>query len=429
MAAVKNKKAAAPASVQALALASISKGLKRLQTADRKAGNEVSVVLTQASAESVAADRSREYPTLNHSISLVIRRTSLPRGGIVMLHGAGASGKTTYALQMCAHVQQEGGLAIYVDGECKLDLGYAQRLGVNVGDLVLLRPRTIQGAYRGLVLSLAAWRTALEQNGMAHDALPVVVVWDSYQSVGSEKADVDNLQGVAYGGDARDYSQMLRQIKFHIWYYGALFLGIDQVRASMEQPSRFSAPKDKFGVGNAPFHASLVVLVFEETSKIKKGPIQIGNAIRITGKKVQVGPNGGSANAINLSGHGLNPVYGLEQAMLATGIAKVEKRNGRNVTVFVSNLTGEEVTWREWSDLSEILASQEGLAEEMDSLVSVILDSPNVLDYLVANAEGTDAPVTAGADAPTPIAEALDVAAANSADEAAFDGVELDMGT
>ena len=88
------------------------------------------------------------------TMDVAIGRGGAPLSRITILHGKEGGGKTTVALQLIAEVQQRGGLAMYIDKEHKLDLDYAESLGVDLTRMMTSRPKTLEGVIKVIVTDL-----------------------------------------------------------------------------------------------------------------------------------------------------------------------------------------------------------------------------------------------------------------------------------
>ena len=141
----------------------------------------------------------------------------LPKGRVVEIYGPEASGKTTLTLQVVAEIQKEGGTAAFVDAEHALDPVYAEKIGVNVEDLLISQPDTGE--------------QALEITDMLvrSGALDVVVI-DSVAAL-TPKAEIEGEMGDTHVGlQARLMSQALRKLTANIKRSNCLVIFINQIR-------------------------------------------------------------------------------------------------------------------------------------------------------------------------------------------------------
>ncbi len=198
----------------------------------------------------------------------------LPRGRVVEIYGPEASGKTTLALQTVAEVQKAGGTAAFVDAEHALDPLYAQRLGVNVDDLLVSQPDTGE--------------QALEITDMLVRSGAVgTVVIDSVAAL-TPKAEIEGEMGDSHMGlQARLMSQALRKLTGNIKRSNTLVIFINQIR--MKIGVMFGNPETTTGGNALKFYAS-VRLDIRRIGAIKKGEEIIGNQTRVKVVKNKLAP-------------------------------------------------------------------------------------------------------------------------------------------
>jgi recombination protein RecA len=198
----------------------------------------------------------------------------LPRGRVVEIFGPEASGKTTLALQVAAEAQKLGGTAAFVDAEHALDPQYAEKLEVNVGDLLVSQPDTGEQA-----LEIA---DMLVRSG----AVDVVVI-DSVAAL-TPKAEIEGEMGDSHVGlQARLMSQALRKLTANIKRSNTLVIFINQIR--MKIGVMFGSPETTTG-GNALKFYSSVRLDIRRVGALKKGEEIIGNETRVKVVKNKMAP-------------------------------------------------------------------------------------------------------------------------------------------
>jgi recombination protein RecA len=198
----------------------------------------------------------------------------LPRGRIVEIYGPESSGKTTLTLQVVAEVQKLGGTAAFVDAEHALDPAYAQKVGVNVDDLLISQPDTGE--------------QALEITDMLvrSGAVDVIVV-DSVAAL-TPKAEIEGEMGDSHMGlQARLMSQALRKLTGNIKRSNCLVIFINQIR--MKIGVMFGNPETTTGGNALKFYAS-VRLDIRRIGSIKKGEEVIGSETRVKVVKNKVSP-------------------------------------------------------------------------------------------------------------------------------------------
>lgn len=198
----------------------------------------------------------------------------LPRGRVVEIYGPESSGKTTLTLQVIAQAQKTGGVCAFVDAEHALDPTYAQKLGVNVDDLLVSQPDTGEQA-----LEIA---DMLVRSG----AVDVVVV-DSVAAL-VPKAEIEGEMGDAHVGlQARLMSQALRKLTGNIKRTNCMVIFINQIR--MKIGVSYGSPETTTGGNALKFYAS-VRLDIRRVGAVKKGEEIIGNQTRIKVVKNKMAP-------------------------------------------------------------------------------------------------------------------------------------------
>ncbi len=198
----------------------------------------------------------------------------LPRGRVVEIYGPESSGKTTLTLQVVAEAQKLGGTAAFVDAEHALDPSYAEKLGVNVDDLLVSQPDTGEQA-----LEIA--------DMLVRSAAVDVVVIDSVAAL-TPKAEIEGEMGDSHVGlHARLMSQALRKLTANIKRSNTLVIFINQIR--MKIGVMFGSPETTTG-GNALKFYSSVRLDIRRTGSIKKGDEVAGNETRVKVVKNKMAP-------------------------------------------------------------------------------------------------------------------------------------------
>ncbi|MGN2245697.1 recombinase RecA [Frateuria sp. GZRR35] len=198
----------------------------------------------------------------------------LPRGRVIEIYGPESSGKTTLTLQAIANCQKNGGTAAFVDAEHALDPTYAEKLGVNVADLLISQPDTGEQA-----LEIA---DMLVRSG----AVDMVVV-DSVAAL-TPKAEIEGEMGDSHVGlHARLMSQALRKLTANIKKSNCLVIFINQIR--MKIGVMFGSPETTTGGNALKFYAS-VRLDIRRIGAVKKGDEVIGSETRVKVVKNKVAP-------------------------------------------------------------------------------------------------------------------------------------------
>src|SRR3954471_12139501 len=200
----------------------------------------------------------------------------LPRGRVIEIYGPESSGKTTLTLQVVSEIQKLGGTAAFVDAEHALDPSYAEKLGVNVNELLVSQPDTGEQALE--ITDMLVRSSAVD-----------LVVIDSVAAL-TPKAEIEGEMGDSLPGlQARLMSQALRKLTGNIQRSNTMVIFINQLRMKIGVMMPGQSPETTTGGNALKFYAS-IRLDIRRIGAVKKGEEVVGNQTRIKVVKNKLAP-------------------------------------------------------------------------------------------------------------------------------------------
>ncbi len=264
----------------------------------------------------------------------------IPKGRVVEIYGPESSGKTTLAMHIIAEAQKAGGIAAFIDAEHAFDRFYAQKLGIDIENLLISQP---DNGEQALEITDSLIRSA---------AIDVVVI-DSVAALTPKSEIEGNMGDSKMGLQARLMSQALRKLTANISKTGTVCIFINQLREKIGV--MFGNPETTTGGNALKFYAS-VRLDIRRISQIKDTDTVTGNRTRVKVVKNKVAPPFRKAE--------FDIVYGL-------GISKVGEIIDLGVDFDIINKSG---SWFSYGDTK--------LGQGREAVKNILMDNPDLMEEL-----------------------------------------------
>jgi recombination protein RecA len=279
-------------------------------------------------------------PTGSVTLDLALGVSGYPKGRVIEIYGPESSGKTTLAIHAIAEVQKQGGIAAIIDAEHAFDQFYAQKLGVNVNELIISQPDNGEQALE------------IADNLIRSGAVDLLIV-DSVAAL-TPKAEIEGEMGDSQMGlQARLMSKALRKLTGSINKAGTCCIFINQLRDKIGV--MFGNPETTTGGNALKFYASVRIDIRKAT-QIKDGENVIGNRTKVKIVKNKVAPPFKKAE--------FDIMYG-------EGISKIGEIIDLGVELNILTKSGS------WFSYGETR-----LGQGRDAVKSIVADNPELMDEL-----------------------------------------------
>ena len=300
-----------------------------------------------------AVEQIESISTGSISLDTALGIGGFPKGRIIEIYGPESSGKTTLAIHAIANVQRNGGIAAFIDAEHDFDRFYAQKLGVDIENLLISQPDNGEQALE------------IAENLIRSGAIDIIVI-DSVAAL-TPKAEIEGEMGESKMGlQARLMSQALRKLTATINRTGCCCIFINQLREKIGV--MFGNPETTTGGNALKFYASVRIDI-RRIGQIKDGENVVGNRTRVKIVKNKVAPPFRLAEFDIMYGEGISKVGEIVDLGVDKGVIK---KSG---------------SWFSYNDTK--------LGQGRDSVKQLLLDNPELSDELESKIRATMVEATA----------------------------------
>ena len=300
-----------------------------------------------------AVEQIESISTGSISLDTALGIGGFPKGRIIEIYGPESSGKTTLAIHAIANVQRNGGIAAFIDAEHAFDRFYAQKLGVDIENLLISQPDNGEQALE------------IAENLIRSGAIDIIVI-DSVAAL-TPKAEIEGEMGESKMGlQARLMSQALRKLTATINRTGCCCIFINQLREKIGV--MFGNPETTTGGNALKFYASVRIDI-RRIGQIKDGESVVGNRTRVKIVKNKVAPPFRLAEFDIMYGEGISKVGEIVDLGVDKGVIK---KSG---------------SWFSYNDTK--------LGQGRDSVKQLLLDNPELSDELESKIRATMVEATA----------------------------------
>ncbi|HQH18608.1 MAG TPA: recombinase RecA [Bacteroidales bacterium] len=287
-----------------------------------------------------AIDNVESISTGSIGLDIALGIGGLPKGRVIEIYGPESSGKTTLAIHAIAEAQKKGGIAAFIDAEHAFDRLYAQKLGVDISNLLISQPDNGEQALE------------ITENLIRSGAIDIIVI-DSVAAL-TPKSEIEGEMGDSKMGlHARLMSQALRKLTATISKTGCCCIFINQLREKIGV--MFGNPETTTGGNALKFYAS-VRLDIRRVTQLKDGEHAIGNRVRVKVVKNKVAPPFRMTEFDIIFGEGISKVG----EIIDIGVEK--------------NIIKKSGSWFSYGDTK--------LAQGRDAVRQILLDNPELFDEL-----------------------------------------------